>query len=91
MTLSPMMEADGLIFENFMDVFCNGPQAPVDADGTINSPGTDGDDISAACPEWVVNSSSFELMNDSTLRVNATVEPGMSGAQQILIGTYIRQ
>ena len=90
MTLVAMQEPDGVIFENFMDLLCAGPQLPVDADGVIDSQGEEGGSISSVCPEWIVSNSSFSLENESTLIVSATVTPGMGGPPMVLSGTYTR-
>ena len=90
MVLTPMLEPERVLFQNFMKLLCQGPGVPVDADGSLVDPGTSGDNIDSACPEWSFSNTAFILVNDSTLRVIATVIPGMGGPTQELLGTYIR-
>ena len=90
MTLSAMLEPANVFFENFMNFYCQGPQVQVDADATLVSPGESGGNFNSACIEWTFSNGSFELVNASTLHVNVTVTPGMSGPPLNLVGTYTR-
>lgn len=90
MTLSAMQEPDGVVFQNLFDLFCQGPQLPVDGDGVVVDPGQEGGNINSVCPEWVLSNTSFELIDGSTLEVVATVTPGMGGPPMNLVGSYTR-
>ncbi|MFT5054075.1 MAG: hypothetical protein ACI97X_001099 [Oceanospirillaceae bacterium] len=90
MTLIAMQEPDRVLFQNFMNLYCQGPQLAVDADGTVADPGQTGGSLNSVCPQWIISAASFELINGNTLEVIATVTPGISGPPQNLIGTYLR-
>lgn len=90
MTLSAMQEPERVLFQNFMNLYCQGPQQPVDADGSVVDPGQAGGNVNPACPEWILTNTAFELIDGNTLEITATVTPGMGGPPMNLDGTYTR-
>jgi len=90
MSLSAMLEPNEVLFQNFMNLFCQGPQLAVDADGTVVTPGQSGGEFASPCIEWVFSNGSFELVSSDSLIVSVSVTPGLGGPSMSFTGSYTR-